>query len=55
MSSGSVDLSAIKPISSGTVNVNDAIAKARGMAADRGIDLRGSEFDSAQISPKINL
>lgn len=32
-------MSAIKPVSSGTVNINDAIAKARDIAVERGIDL----------------
>lgn len=37
ISSGSVDLSSIKPVSSGSVSIADAIAKARGFAAERGV------------------
>ncbi|KAI9892106.1 MAG: hypothetical protein M1814_001812 [Vezdaea aestivalis] len=35
--SGSLDLSSIKPVSSGTVSIADAIAKARGIAAEKGV------------------
>ena len=34
--SGSLDLSNIKPVNSGSVSFNDAVAKARGIAAERG-------------------
>ena len=37
ISSGSVDLSTIKPVSSGSVSIADAIAKARGFAAEKGV------------------
>lgn len=37
ISSGSVDLNNIKPVSSGTVMLNDAIAKAKAIAAEKGI------------------
>jgi far upstream element-binding protein len=37
ISSGSVDLSSIKPVSSGSVSIADAIAKARGFAAEKGV------------------
>jgi far upstream element-binding protein len=36
-SSGSLDLSAIKPVSSGSVSIQDALAKARGFAAQKGL------------------
>lgn len=36
-SSGSVDLSNIKPVSSGTVSLSDAIAKAKAIAAQKGV------------------
>ncbi|KAH0563286.1 hypothetical protein GP486_002141 [Trichoglossum hirsutum] len=36
-SSGSLDLSSIKPVNSGTVSITDAIAKARGIAAEKGV------------------
>jgi far upstream element-binding protein len=35
--SGSLDLSAIKPVSSGSVSIQDALAKARGFAAQKGL------------------
>ncbi|KAI1611769.1 hypothetical protein EDD37DRAFT_650469 [Exophiala viscosa] len=37
ISSGSVDLANIQPVSSGSVSIADAIAKARGIAAEKGI------------------
>jgi far upstream element-binding protein len=37
ISSGSVDLGGINPINSGSVSIADAIAKARGIAAEKGI------------------
>jgi len=36
-SSGSVDLSAVRPINSGSVSIAEAIAKAKSIAADRGV------------------
>lgn len=36
-STGSLDLSAIKPVSSGSVSIADAIAKAKSIAADKGV------------------
>jgi far upstream element-binding protein len=47
ISSGSVDLSSIKPVSSGSVSIADAIAKARGFAAEKGVAYdaaRGMKF-----------
>ncbi|KAH7090769.1 hypothetical protein FB567DRAFT_618372 [Paraphoma chrysanthemicola] len=35
--SGSLDLSAIKPVSSGSVSIQDALAKARGFVAQKGL------------------
>lgn len=35
--SGSLDLSAIKPVNSGSVSIQDALAKARGYAAQKGL------------------
>jgi hypothetical protein len=46
---GSVDLSAIKPVNSGSVSIADAIAKAKSIAADRGVqsfDPRSGESHS---------
>lgn len=37
INSGSVDLASIKPVSSGSVSIADAIAKARGIAAEKGL------------------
>jgi far upstream element-binding protein len=37
INSGSVDLGGIQPISSGTVSITDALAKAKGFAADKGV------------------
>ncbi|KAK4555717.1 hypothetical protein LTR86_007470 [Recurvomyces mirabilis] len=37
-STGSLDLSAIKPVNSGSVSIADAIAKAKSIAANKGID-----------------
>ena len=37
ISSGSVDLAGIQPINSGSVSIADAIAKARGIAAEKGV------------------
>lgn len=43
--SGSVDLSNIRPVNSGSVSIQDAIAKAKSIAADRGVS-----YDPRQIS-----
>ena len=45
-STGSVDLSTIKPVNSGSVSIADAIAKAKSIAADRGV----SSYDPRQSS-----
>ncbi|KAK4547934.1 hypothetical protein LTR36_010653 [Oleoguttula mirabilis] len=45
---GSVDLSAIKPINSGSVSIADAIAKAKSIAADRGVP----SFDPRSATPR---
>ena len=37
ITSGSVDLAGIRPVNSGSVSIADAIAKARGIAAEKGI------------------
>lgn len=59
ISSGSVDLSSIKPVSSGSVSIADAIAKARGFAAEKGVAYdaaRGMQFsaqgDSSLTEPQ---
>ncbi|CAG8951403.1 hypothetical protein HYFRA_00007318 [Hymenoscyphus fraxineus] len=57
--SGSVDLSNIKPVSSGTVSINEAIAKAKAIAEEKGVynrppsygqDTRGSGGRPYRIS-----
>ncbi|KAF2497464.1 hypothetical protein BU16DRAFT_605922 [Lophium mytilinum] len=45
MNSGSLDLSAIKPVSTGSVSLQDALAKARGFAAEKGL-----QYDSGRNS-----
>ncbi|KAF2257056.1 hypothetical protein BU26DRAFT_413213 [Trematosphaeria pertusa] len=47
--SGSVDLSGIKPISSGSVSIQDALAKARGFAAQKGLS-----YDPRPGSPYLS-
>ncbi|KAH7382152.1 hypothetical protein BKA66DRAFT_418510 [Pyrenochaeta sp. MPI-SDFR-AT-0127] len=44
---GSLDLSAIKPVSSGSVSIQDALAKARGFAAQKGL-----AYDARQGIPE---
>ncbi|KAF2872914.1 hypothetical protein BDV95DRAFT_490420 [Massariosphaeria phaeospora] len=46
--SGSLDLSAIKPVSSGSVSIQDALAKARGFAAQKGL-----AYDARPGSPAV--
>ena len=63
--SGSLDLSHIKPVNSGSVSFNDAVAKARGIAAERGVSYdtgrsNGSknvfwECERVQLVPSIML
>jgi far upstream element-binding protein len=54
--SGSVDLSSIRPVNSGTVSLQEAIAKARGFAAEKGIAYENSGRESAGKSEvKISL
>lgn len=50
-SSGSLDLSDVKPVNSGTVSIDQAIAKARGIAAEKGLsyDGRNGEDSSKDI------
>ncbi|SMQ45610.1 unnamed protein product [Zymoseptoria tritici ST99CH_1A5] len=47
-STGSVDLSAIKPVNSGSVSIADAIAKARHIAENRGL----SSYDARQAAQR---
>lgn len=50
-STGSLDLSGVKPINSGQVSIADAIAKAKSIAADRGMQ----SYDPRQASGKLQL
>ncbi len=50
ISSGSVDLSGVKPSNSGSVSLADAIARARGIAASKGIS-----YDSNREGQPKNL
>ena len=47
--SGSLDLSNIKPVNSGSVSFNDAVAKARGIAAERGVSYDGGRSSGSKI------
>ncbi|KAF2745782.1 hypothetical protein M011DRAFT_405510 [Sporormia fimetaria CBS 119925] len=48
-STGTLDLAGIRPSSTGTVNIQDALAKARGLAADRGISSYSGRPGNAPI------
>jgi far upstream element-binding protein len=43
---GSLDLSGIKPVNTGSVHLSDALAKARGFAAEKGVAYDGSRGGS---------
>ena len=47
--SGSLDLSNVKPVNSGSVSFNDAVAKARGIAAERGVAYDGGRASGSKI------
>lgn len=49
--SGSLDLSNIKPVNSGSVSFNDAVAKARGIAAERGVSYDMGRANGSKIVP----
>ncbi|KAF1997920.1 hypothetical protein P154DRAFT_440155 [Amniculicola lignicola CBS 123094] len=55
--SGSLDLSAIKPANSGTLSIQDALAKARGFAAEKGLSYDPSRASGMppQASPAVFL
>ncbi|EFW21516.1 hypothetical protein D8B26_001699 [Coccidioides posadasii str. Silveira] len=50
-STGSVDISGVKPVNTGSVTIADAIAKARGIAAEKGIAY-GSNHDQRGADPR---
>ena len=47
--SGSVDLSNIKPVNSGSVSLADAVARARGIAAEKGVSYDASRRNGQSI------
>ena len=49
--SGSLDLSNIKPINSGSVSLADAIARARGIAAEKGVSYEASRGNGSEYDP----
>lgn len=49
--SGSLDLSNIKPVHSGSVSLADAIAKARGIAAEKGVSYDNGRGGGSEFSP----
>lgn len=52
INSGSLDLSNIKPVHSGSVSLADAIARARGIAAEKGVSydaIRGGGSESTPL------
>ncbi|KKY28876.1 putative kh domain-containing protein [Phaeomoniella chlamydospora] len=54
VSSGSVDLSAVKPVNSGSVSIADAIAKARGFAAEKGVAYDANRVPSRNDPRMVN-
>ncbi len=53
--SGSLDLSNIKPVNSGSVSFNDAVAKARGIAAERGVSYDIGRANGSKIFPSPRI
>lgn len=51
--SGSLDLSSIKPVSSGTVSIADAIAKAKAIAAEKGVSYDRSAPSYSNQDPRM--
>ena len=48
--SGSIDLSNIRPVNSGSVSLADAVAKARGIAAEKGVSYDGMRGGGSKYS-----
>lgn len=46
--SGSLDLSNIKPVKSGSVSLADAVARARGIAAEKGVSYDSSRRNGSE-------
>lgn len=49
-SSGALDLSNIKPVNSGTVSLADAIARAKSIAAERGVSAYRNEQQGENLA-----
>ncbi|KAI7342594.1 hypothetical protein KC354_g16213 [Hortaea werneckii] len=52
-STGSFDLNAIKPVNSGSVSIADAIAKAKSIAADRGVQSYDPRSSTPREDPRL--
>lgn len=52
--SGSVDLSNIKPVNSGSVSLADAVARARGIAAEKGVSYDGRRNGSKSLAATLH-
>lgn len=52
---GSLDLSNIKPVNSGSVSIAEAIAKARGIAAEKGVPYDAGRSGGSEYHPKLLL
>ncbi|KAF2463471.1 uncharacterized protein BDR25DRAFT_319985 [Lindgomyces ingoldianus] len=53
-SSGSLDLSAIRPTNSGSVSIQDALAKARGFAAEKGLAYDAGRSMGPREDPRLS-
>ncbi|KAI9789344.1 MAG: hypothetical protein M1816_006233 [Peltula sp. TS41687] len=53
-SSGSLDLSNIKPVNSGTVSIAEAIAKAKSFAAEKGVSYEGRGVSAREPDSKLS-
>ena len=53
--SGSVDLSNIKPVNSGSVSLADAVARARGIAAEKGVSYDNRRNGSKSLAATIAI
>lgn len=51
--SGSVDLSGIKPVSTGSVSIADALAKARNIAAEKGLQPYDGRSSAGELSQLV--
>jgi far upstream element-binding protein len=51
INSGNLDLSNIKPVHSGSVSLADAVARARGIAAEKGVPFDGGRGGGSESTP----